>query len=322
MKSPALPAPRRLLLPALVLPALLLATPAAAPAQGAGAQGAPAARALAALRPVLEARIARHRGVVGVALLDPRTGESLSIRGDAPFPSASVIKVPILVEVFQQVEKGKLRLHDPLVLLEADKVPGAGVLQFLHAPLELTVRDAAILMIILSDNTATNLLIDKVGIRAVNARMDTLGLPQTRLHAKVFRGRTTMIDSAAYEKYGLGVTTPDDMARLLAMIYRGEAVSDDASRQMVEILKAQMKDDRIPRYLPEGTVVANKTGELNEVKHDCGIVYARARDYVLCIMTRDNADRRWVLDNEALLLGADLSRLVHEYLMATPPGRP
>jgi beta-lactamase class A len=283
---------------------------AAVPAQAAAQQ-----RPLAALRPALEQRIARHEGVVGLAVIDLATGDTLSIRGDEPFPTASVIKVPVLVEVFHQVEHGRLRLDDPIVLLEVDKRPGSGLLQHLSAPLQLTVRDAALLMIALSDNTATNLLIDKVGIRAVGARMDSLGLPRTKLHSKVFdRASSIAPDSSA--RWGLGVTTPNEMARLFAMIHRGEAVSPEASKEMLRMLRAQFYGEGIPRYLPPGTTVAHKTGSINEARHDCGIVSSREpqRDYVLCILTKENRDRSWRIDNEAQVLIADLARIVHEGL--------
>jgi len=292
---------------------LALALLAAAAADPAAAQ-----KPLRSLRPAIEERIARHQGVVGLAIIDLATGDTLSIRGDEPFPTASVIKVPVLVEVFHQVENGRLRLDDPIVMLEVDKRPGSGLLQHLSAPLQITVRDAAFLMIALSDNTATNLLVDKVGIRAVGVRMDSLGLPRTKLHSKVFdRASSIAPDSSA--RWGLGVTTPNEMARLFAMIHRGEAVSPEASREMMRMLREQFYTEAIPRYLPAGTTVAHKTGSINEARHDCGIVSSRepARDYVLCVLTKENRDTSWRIDNEAHVLIAELARLVHEGLTGT-----
>ena len=283
------------------------------------ASGAPdtaaAQQPLRSLRPAIEQRIARYEGVVGLAVIDLATGDTLSIRGDEPFPTASVIKVPVLVEVFHQVENGRLRLEDPIVMLEVDKRPGSGLLQYLSAPLQITVRDAAFLMIALSDNTATNLLVDKVGIRAVGVRMDSLGLPRTALHSKVFdRASSVAPDSSA--GWGLGVTTPNEMARLFAMIHRGETVSPEASREMLRMLRAQFYTDAIPRYLPPGTSVAHKTGSINQARHDCGIVSSRepARDYVFCAFTKENRDTSWRVDNEAQVLIAELARIVHEGL--------
>lgn len=265
---------------------------------------------LAELGPVLEERIASHRGTVGLAAIDLETGELFSIRGEQPFPAASVIKVPVLVELFQQIEDGRLRLDDPLVLLEADKQPGSGILQHLTAPHQLTIADAAFLMTALSDNAASNLLIDKVGIRAVGDRMEELGLGRTRLHSRLF-DRASSIDLEASVAYGVGVTTPLEMARLFAMIYRGEAVSPAASEQMLHMLVNQFYRDAIPRHLP-GVIVANKTGSLSAARNDCGVVYTSGHDFVLCVFTNDNEDRSWRLDNEAQVLIADIARMLYD----------
>jgi beta-lactamase class A len=264
---------------------------------------------LGALQGRLEARAAAHRGVVGIAVIDLQTGDSLAIRGEEPFPTASVIKVPILVELFHQVQHGRLRLEDPLVLLEADKKPGSGILQHFAAPHQLTVADAAFLMIAHSDNTATNLLIDKVGIHAVGSRMDSLGLTRTTLHSKLFSRESSIApDSSA--RYGVGVTTPLEMARLFALLHQGKAVSAQASAQMVELLKKQFYRAMIPRHLP-GVTVANKTGSVDAARVDCGIVDAAARAFVLCVFTKENQDRSWRLDNEAEVLIGDVARIVH-----------
>ncbi len=270
------------------------------------------AQTLNRLRAPLEQRIAGHKGVVGLYVQDLASGETLSIRGGERFPSASVIKVPILVELFQQVERGPLKLTDPLVLLAADQRPGSGVLQFLSTPHTLTVGDAAMLMIILSDNSATNLIIDKIGIRNVNARMDSLGLKQTRLHAKVFLGTSTTIDTAATRQWGLGVTTPEEMGMLFEKLYRGTAVSPAASKQMLDMLRRNFDSEEIPRLLPPGVTVAHKTGKLDASRSDCGIVYNEGRDYVLCIFTRENEDRSWRIDTEARVTMGELARIVHE----------
>ena len=276
----------------------------------------PAQAQLAALRPRLEQRIAQFKGTAGVAVIDLATGETLSIRGEEQFPSASVIKLPILVELFHQLRRGPLKWSDPIIMLPSEQRPGSGVLQYLSAPHQLTVGEAATLMIILSDNSATNLIIDKVGIRKVNARMDSLGLKTTRLHAKVFLGSATTIDTAAINKWGFGVTTPSDIAAILAHLYRGEIVSDSASKQMIGILKNNFSILGIPRYMPPDVSVAHKTGELNESRHDCGIVFSKQKDFVLCVMTKDNKDQSWRVDNEAEVLIADLARTTYEFLTA------
>lgn len=273
------------------------------------ASGATAQTSLQELRPAIEARIARHDGIVAVAIIDPKSGESLSIRGDEPFPAASIIKVPILVELFHQVQNGKISLDDPMVMIEADKVPGSGMLQYLTTPHQLTVRDAAFLMITLSDNTATNMILDKVGLRSVGERMEALGLPRTKVHSKTFM-RSTSIAPDSSAKYGLGVITANEIARLLVLLYQGKVVSPEASQEMIEIMKKQFYEEGIPRLIPAATV-AHKTGSLNASRHDCGIVYSQARDYVLCVLTRENKDTSWGIDNEAHRLISDIAGLVH-----------
>lgn len=285
----------------------------AAVAITAGAAPAMAQAPLDGIRVELQDRIDAHRGTVGLAVVDLATGDTLSISGDEPFPSASVIKVPILFEVFHQVEHGPLRLEDPLSVLAADLKPGSGILQHLSTPHEITVADAALLMIAHSDNTASNLLIDRVGIGPVNARMDSLGLFRTRLHRKLFGPETSSVAPDSSARYGVGVTTPMEMARLFAMLYRGEAVSPDASERMVGLLRSQFYRESIPRHLA-GATVANKTGSDSGIRNDCGIVYTDARDFIVCAFTRDNEDRSWRLDHEGHMLIADLARIVHDGL--------
>ena len=282
----------------------------------------PASRAVQAQRPFdqlrrdLEARVSRHRGTLGLAVIDLRSGDTLTVRGHERFPTASVIKLPILVEVFHQMRYGRLRWEDPIIMTDADRVGGSGLLQHFRPPHTLTVGDAATLMISISDNTATNLLIDKVGIRAVNLRMDSIGLPATELYAKVFLRARTSIDTASSARWGLGVTTPFEMATILARLQRGELVSDTASRRMIELLRLQQVRDRIPRLLPPGTTVAHKTGEVDDSRNDCGIVTGpQQRAWVFCAFTRENVDRRWTFDNEAAVLIAELSRVVYDALV-------
>lgn len=266
------------------------------------------------LRPGIEARIEEHRGVVGLVLLDPETGELLAIRGDERFPSASVIKLPILYEVMLRVEEGRLSLDDPLVMLAGDPAPGAGVLGYLSPPFRLTVRDAAFLMIALSDNTATNLLLEKVEPRSVGERMAELGLTDSRVFRKVFGDPLDSFDPPGSREWGLGVTTPMDQARLLAWIHRGEAVSPQASEEMLGMLDAQFYRESLPRLLPEGTRVAHKNGTIAAARHDCGIVFGPSREYVVCVMTRENEDTSRTHENEAELLIAELSRMIFDGL--------
>lgn len=301
-----------------VLSALMAVAPLPAGAQEAPAWTPPALPQLyqgfSELQPPLEERIAEHHGIVGVVLLDSNTGEMLSIRGEEPFPSASNIKLPILYEAMLRVEEGRLSLEDPLTMLAEDRVGGSGILQHLSTPFTLTVRDAALLMIAMSDNTATNLILDKLGPRNVSERMAAFGLPETRVFRKVFSDAADSFDPDGAEQWGLGVTTPLDQAKLLAWLHREEAVSTEASREMLRMLGAQHYQHGIPRYLPGGTRVAHKTGSINAARHDCGIVFGPTREYILCIMTRENRDTSWTAANEAETLLADISRIVFDGL--------
>src|SRR5688572_15870126 len=201
---------------------LLAALPAWLPAQPpAPASSKPSTFARAdtsTLHRSLDSLAAAHRGVVGYTVHNLDTGERLSRRGDEKFPTASLIKVAVLVTVFDLVEKNRMSLDDRLTMSKIDKVPGSGTLQFMHDGLEVTVRDAAWLMSTTSDNTATNLLLDKVGIRRIWEKMDSLSLRQTRIHAKVFLARFTSLVPDSTAKYGLGVTTPHEMTRLFALL--------------------------------------------------------------------------------------------------------
>lgn len=266
------------------------------------AQAAPPPRALdtrtdtVALRRVLDSLATSHRGTVGYAVHNLETGERLSHRGDEPFPTASLIKVPILVTVFQLVERGRLRLDDKLTVLAIDKVGGSGQLQYLHDGAEITVADAAWLMTTISDNTATNLLLDRIIIRRVWDSMEALGLSRTKVHSKTFlRNSSVAMDSSV--KYGIGVSTPNESARLFELLARGQAVSPKSDSMMLEILAHNTDDVLLQRYL-SGVRAAHKTGATDAVRTECSLWTLPAR-VVACVFTKDNVDRRWLVDNEA-----------------------
>jgi beta-lactamase class A len=232
-------------------------------------------------------------------LIDIDNDVRMSRRGDEKFSTASLIKVPILVTVYDLVAKGQLSLDDPISMLKIDQVPGSGNLQFLHTPTTITVRDAAWLMITISDNTATNLLLDRIIIRRVWNKMDSLGLKDTRVHSKSFlRVSSIAMDSSV--KYGLGVTTPNEMARLFEMLAKGKAVSPAADSEMLDILEHNENDQKLLRYV-YGVRAAHKSGETNQVRTDCALFYLRNR-IVACVLTKDNVDQRYTPDAEAHLI--------------------
>jgi beta-lactamase class A len=234
--------------------------------------------------------------VLGYSIKNLDTGERLMLRGDETFPTASLIKVPILVTLFDLSDKGMIGLDDQLTLLKIDQVPGSGVLQFMHPGMMLSERDAAVLMSILSDNTATNLLLDKIAIRRVWQKMEALGLPHTKVHSKVFL-RLASVAPDSSTKYGLGVTTPNEMAHLFEMMANGRAVTPKADSAMLDILANNQDLEQMQRTV-SGLTVPHKTGETDSVRTECALFRLQSR-VVACALTKENTDTRWVVDNEA-----------------------
>lgn len=254
-----------------------------------------AAQSVATLRRTLDSIADAHRGVVGYSITNLETNEHLERRGNEPFSTASLIKVPILVTLFDLAEQQGLSLDDPILLTAIDKVGGAGQLQFMRTPLTLRLWDVAWLMSTLSDNTATNLVLDRIKIRRVWQKMEALGLPRTKVHS----GSMTRIASVAPDssaKYGLGVTTPNEMASLFALLAQGKAVSARADSTMLEMLEHNEDDSKLMRY-NYGVRAAHKTGDVDQSRTDCGVLYLPAR-VVACVLTKENADKRYWTDSE------------------------
>ena len=273
----------------------------------------------AALRKKLDSIADAHHGVVGYSVIDLETGARINRRGDETFSTASLIKVPILVTVYDLVAKGQLSLDDPLTVLKIDQVPGSGIIQFLHNGTVLTVHDAAWLMSTISDNTATNLLLDRIIIRRVWAKMDSLGLQHTRVHSKSFlRNSSVAMDSSV--KYGFGVTTPNEMAHLFELMALGKAVSPAADSAMLDILEHNNTDFMLQRYIA-GARAAHKDGETDAVRTECTLWYLRNR-VVACVLTKENKDQRWVLDNEAQLTLANMGLAIVNAFGGVPPAPP
>ena len=291
-------------------------------AQGAGGAATPAARPAsfvradtAALRRALDSLAGAHHGVTGYTVHNLDTGERLERRGDETFPTASLIKVPILVTLYDLVEKGSLSLGDPLTVLRIDKVAGAGTLQHMHDNATITVGDAAWLMSAISDNTATNLILDRILIRRVWEKMEGLGLPHTKVHSKTFlRSSSVAMDSSV--KYGLGVTTPNEMARLFALLAEGRAVSPAADSAMLGTL-AHNEDLTLLQRRVDGVRAPHKTGATDAVRTECALFYLQSR-VVACVLTKENVDQRWVLDSEPQLTLAAMGAAV----VAAWPRRP
>lgn len=254
-----------------------------------------------------------HDGEVAVAVEHLSTRERFAHRSTVPMPAASLIKFPVMVEVYRQSEKRELDLRQFLELREEDKVPGAGILTPHFSPgARLAVGDAVRLMIAFSDNTATNLLLDRIGLGSTTETMRELGFPNTRLHAKVYR-RETSLDPERSREFGLSSTTADEMVGLLRLLHERKLVSPSASDAMHAHLLTCDDRAKFPRFLPEGAKVAFKTGSTEAVRTAAGILETPKGPVALCVLTTENADRRWSEDNEGDLLCARIAREVWDH---------
>lgn len=271
----------------------------------------------------LQKRIGQSSAQVFLAAKNLKTGRRVEIRGSDPVRTASTIKLAMLVEIYAEASEGNLKLDEELVMRSQDMVSGSGVLRELSAGTRLKLRDVANLMIVVSDNTATNMLIERVSADAVNARMEKLGLPNTRLMRKV-RGDGTQLTPAqgwskagrleANQKFGLGSSTSLEMLRLLEWL---EMDKLPGSKDMIAILKRQQYNDGLGRKVP-GLTIANKTGALDHLRSDVGIVYTKAGPIAIAITIEDIAAIDYGEDNPGLLLIADLAKLIVDALGKQP----
>ncbi|HTO75126.1 MAG TPA: serine hydrolase [Thermoanaerobaculia bacterium] len=281
---------------------------------------------------VLQSRIAEavhaFRGDMGVAVINLDTGESVAVNGDQRFPTASLVKVAVMVEVFNQIAEGKLRPEQTLTLRNEDKAGDETVpLNVMHPGSVLTVADLLRFMIAWSDNTATNLLVRLVGTANVDKRLESYGLTEMKLFRPTFRDGRADVFPELEREYGLGMTTPNAAAKLFALIAQGRIVSRAACDEMISILALQQDRAMIPRSLPldDGKVlVANKTGWDEEklpdasgfkgdVRNDAAYVKSPGARYVIAICARRIKDKRSSVDNETFVTGAAISRMVFDF---------
>ena len=265
------------------------------------------------LKPIITA----HEGTVAVAIKHLSTGTTYTHRADEPMSTASLIKLPVMIAAYQLAADGKLDLTTPIELKADDKVPGSGILSQHFSPgMRLSIRDAIRLMIVYSDNTATNLVIDQIGLPATTDLMGRWEFPQTRLHSKVYRGDTSIAPERS-KQFGLGSTTAAEMIRLLTRLDKQDLVSADASKQMYDHLLGCDDKPRLAKFLPKETKVALKTGSVSNSKTVAGIIEAPSGHIAICVLTSGNKDQRWTDDNAAVLLSAEIARRTYEYFEAT-----
>lgn len=254
--------------------------------------------------------IAPFDGRVSLYAKNLDTGAEYGLGADTRVQTASTIKVPIMVEAFAQVASGKTHWEDRLTLTQADKQSGAGVLFEMDEGLRLTLHDAVALMIVLSDNTATNLVLDVLTSDAVNARLDTLELPAIRSLRKIGGGgESCAAADPANKDFGIGVATPRAMVALLEKMESGAVVSPEASCAMLGLLKRQQDHHGIGRNL-SGVEIASKPGALDLLRSDVGILYTAQGRVVMAITCDRMPQALWTVDNPAHLLLSRLSDLL------------
>lgn len=266
----------------------------------------------------IETAVQKSDANIGVALCHMESGESFMLNADTPVPLASVVKIPVIVAAFHHLRQDRLRLDDRWSLQANTKALGSGILRHLEDGLALTVKDLLTLMTIISDNTATDMLMLRIGPQTINSLMHSYGL--TNLHVahtlnEIFADMLPSSDPdqdafglAKWEaehgvrregfSYSLGadnnVGTPRELTRLVEMIFRAELLDRPACDTILEIMLKQQLNDRLPRFLPPGTPVAHKTGSFSGVRNDCGIIYVNDHSHIAIttLSTWDHASCR------------------------------
>src|SRR4030088_1028803 len=259
--------------------ALLLAVSAA---QTTPSQPAPSAEKRQVLWQKLESAIhdvdRNLDGVMGVAIVDLTDGHKYLLHANDIYPQASSIKICVLAELYRQAQQGKLKLTDLYTVNATDLVQDSDIMGGLTPGVtQITLRDLATMMVAVSDNSATNVLIDRVGMDNVNAFLNAQGLRDTRLRRK-------MMDLKAAAEGRENVSTPNEMLNLLAALYRGQILNKEMTNDFFKVLSTH-KDSWIPRNLPDDLKIADKPGSLEGVRNDSGVIFIDKRPFVLCVMT-------------------------------------
>ena len=265
-------------------------------------------------RPTLDEQvksvITPFKGKVSLYAKNLDTGESYSFNPDERVRTASTIKVAVMIEAFARVSEGKAKWTDEVVLTKEKKVSGSGILAELSDNLHLTLRDAVNLMMILSDNTATNLVLDVLTTDAVNARMESLGFKQIKIMRRVGSGGESQAGKdPENKKYGLGMATPREMVAVLEKLERGEVINKDASKEMIELMKREQARYAIGRDLWD-LPMASKYGALDRLRSAVGIIYTKNGKIAMAISCDDMPEVMWSVDNPAYLVMSRLSEIL------------
>jgi len=255
---------------------------------------------------------------MGVAIEDLASGQTFFLHADDVFPQASSIKIAVLAELYRQAQQGKLKLTDLYTVQASDLVADSYIMNGLTPGItRITLRDLATMMVAVSDNSATNVLIERVGMENVNVLLDSLGLTHTRLRRK-------MMDLKAAGEGRENVSTPHEMMSLLEDLYRGKVLNREMTDDFFKVLSTP-KDSWIPRDLPDDLKMANKPGALEGVRNDSGVIFVPNRPYVICVMTtylhreRDGEDAISKISLDAYRMFDRLAR-ASEYGRVISPG--
>jgi beta-lactamase class A len=277
-----------------------------------------------ALDSELKAIATKHEGKVTLFAQNLKTGQMASLDADVPVKTASTIKMGILLDAAEQIRAGKATLSEELVLEHANQVEGSGVLGQLDTPVALTLKDVLTLMVVLSDNTATNMVIDRLGLDHINHTLKAAGLKQTWLYKKVYMPASGPMP-ADQPQFGLGKTTAREMAGIMQRIAECRLGLDGSAAlpgdgaicgAILHMLRNQQDRDDIPRYLESldtsehGSAIANKTGALDAVRNDVALIATKSGPVVMAVFTYDNKDERWTGDNQAQQMIGKLAEAV------------
>ncbi|MDX1753591.1 MAG: serine hydrolase [Salinimicrobium sediminis] len=239
--------------------------------------------------------------ITGLVAVDLTSGEKISWNSGVQFPQASAIKIPILMDVFKKAHEGKFSLSDPLPLTSENTVGGTGILKHLEDPAALSIKNLGILMIALSDNSATNALIDLVGMSEVNSTLKSLGMTNTLLQRK-------MMNSEASARGEENLATPAEAAKILRLLYNGDFVSPEVSQEIIDILKMTDKEDsRLAAGIPENVPIAFKPGFISGVSTEWTIVLLEQRPYAVALMESNK------LPGEAERVMEEVSEILFNY---------
>jgi len=256
--------------------------------------------------------VASFKGKVSIFAKNLDTGETYALNPDERVRTASTIKIAVMIEAFARVAEGKIKWTDEVILAKEKKVSGSGILTELSDGLHLTLRDAVNLMMILSDNTATNLVLEVLTTDAVNARMESLGFRNIKIMRRIGSGG----ESAAgkdpeNKKYGLGMATSREMVLVMEKLDRGEIVSPAASKEMIDLMKREQGRNAIGRslwYVP----MASKYGALDRLRSAVAILYTKKGKIAMAISCDEMPETMWSVDNPAYLLMSRLSEILAE----------